>query len=86
MDEYRQCLDKKQFISDKQKRCTAILRVCSISSLSLIFLTSFQQHAKKCEAWQNQRVPNQNARMNRKSASGSGVGSGGTGLRLFFQS
>ena len=47
MDEYRQCLDKKQFISDKQKRCTAILRVCSISSLPLIFLTSFQQHAKK---------------------------------------
>ena len=55
MHEYRQSLDKEQFISNKQKECSAIFQVCWIFSLSFIFLISLQQHAKKCEAWQQQR-------------------------------
>ena len=55
MDEYRRSSDKKQFISDKQKQCLAILQACWIFYRSLTFLTNFQQHAKKCQAWQKKR-------------------------------
>ena len=55
MHEYRQSLDKKRFINDKQKQCSAILQVCWTFSLSFIFLSTFQQHAEKCETWRNQR-------------------------------
>ena len=41
MHEYRQSLDKNQFISDKQQQCNTLLQVCLIFFLSFIIVISF---------------------------------------------